>query len=336
MGSHRVTGPETASHETSVSPSKKERSNQSVLFESELLILRWLAMRFVLVWTLTALSISNLAVAQPAQVDRGATPAVSPDGLHIAFLSNRSGQSQVFVIQPDGTHEVQLTVSPEEKNPPHWMDRTTVIFSQTKDENSRLFAVDLDGKNLREIGSVPGRNPIPSPDGKQVVYMVGPWTATRFVFSGLHNEAPRQLTDGSSTTWTPIWSPDGKRIAFTRRDENWLNVWVMNADGSSPKQVSHVAHEEGQAQFPGWSADGKRLAVQVNGGPKDKRTAHLWTLDLASDTARKLGVHTQAYLDETPSWFPDGKRIAFQSNRTGRMEIWVMNADGSNQRQVTK
>jgi TolB protein len=58
-------------------------------------------------------------------------------------------------------------------------------------------------------------------------------------------------------------------------------------------------------------------------------------VDVASGEAHKLEAHEQPYLDETPFWFPDGKRIAFQSNRTGRMEVWVMNADGSRQRQVT-
>ena len=57
--------------------------------------------------------------------------------------------------------------------------------------------------------------------------------------------------------------------------------------------------------------------------------------DLASGATRKLASHTEAYLDETPSWFPDGKRLAFQSNRTGRMEVWVMNADGSAARQLS-
>ncbi len=287
-------------------------------------------------WALALLSLSPVAWAQAARTDQGAAPAVSPDGSSIAFLSNRSGPAQVFVIRADGTGEIQLTTSPEDKNHPHWLDSKTIFFSQTEGEKSRMFAIDSDGKHLRVIGEVPGRNPVPSPDDKQVIYMVGPWTATRFVLSGLHNETPRELTNGSSTTWTPAWSPDGKEVAFTRRDDGWLNVWIMNADGSSSKQISHVPHDEGQAQVPAWSSDGKRLAVQVNGGSKDRPSAHIWMVDLASGSARKLGEHEEVYVDETPSWFPDGKRIAFQSNRTGQMEIWVMDADGGHQREITR
>jgi TolB protein len=55
-----------------------------------------------------------------------------------------------------------------------------------------------------------------------------------------------------------------------------------------------------------------------------------------SGAATRLNPHASPYLDETPSWFPDGKRIAFQSDRSGRMEIWVMNTDGSGATQVTK
>jgi TolB protein len=58
-------------------------------------------------------------------------------------------------------------------------------------------------------------------------------------------------------------------------------------------------------------------------------------VEVQTGEARKLAPHDRAYLDETPSWFPDGKRIAFQSNRTGRMEVWIMSADGSGPEQVT-
>ena len=64
--------------------------------------------------------------------------------------------------------------------------------------------------------------------------------------------------------------------------------------------------------------------------------AHVWLVDANTGAARKLAPHDRAYLDETPAFFPDGKRIAFQSDRTGRMEIWVMNVDGTGAKQVTK
>ena len=67
-----------------------------------------------------------------------------------------------------------------------------------------------------------------------------------------------------------------------------------------------------------------------------ENTAHIWVIDVKSGAATKLNPHSTPYLDETPSWFPDGKRIAFQSDRSGRMEIWTMNADGSGAVQVTK
>jgi TolB protein len=59
-------------------------------------------------------------------------------------------------------------------------------------------------------------------------------------------------------------------------------------------------------------------------------------VDVASGAATKLGAHDTPYHDEVPAWFPDGKRIAFQSDRTGRVEVWVMGVDGGGQRQVTR
>ncbi len=90
-------------------------------------------------------TISVVAGGQSAPVDHGASPGVSPDGTRIAFLSNRSGQSQVFVIQADGTGEMQVTFSPEEKNRPQWIDRETIVFSVTDGDQSRMYAIDVDG-----------------------------------------------------------------------------------------------------------------------------------------------------------------------------------------------
>ena len=266
----------------------------------------------------------------------GSLPSVSPDGSYIAFVSNRGGNEDVFVIAADGTGERQLTHSPEEEGAVGWTaDGKQIVFSVFANAASHLYSIDADGKNQREIGLVPGRGPMLSPDGKRLVYMAGTWTATRLMVSALDGSNVRQVPTGSPIAWNSHWSPDGQRIAFTGRDDSSgkLAVFVMKADGSERRQVTHLAPEEGNAQWPVWSPDGHQLAIQVN--RLKEHTAHIWVVDAASGQAQKLAAHDQPYLDETPSWFPDGKRIAFQSDRTGRMEIWVMNSDGSGQRQVT-
>jgi TolB protein len=147
---------------------------------------------------------------------------------------------------------------------------------------------------------------------------------------------PQSITDGSFIAWNNHWSPDGKRIAFTSRSDpkTELAIFVMNADGTERREFSHFTVASGNAQWSVWSPDGHQLAIQVN--QTREHSANIWVIDSATGEARKLAPHDQPYLDETPAWFPDGKRIAFQSNRSGKMEVWVMNADGSGARQVTR
>ena len=251
-------------------------------------------------------------------------------------MSNRGGADDVFVISTDGSNERQLTRTPEPEGNLAWSVAGKILFSVFKDETSRLYAIDADGKNQREIAHVPGRGPTLSLDGKRLVYMAGSWTATKLMVSLLDGSNAKQITDGSSIAWNNHWSPDGKLIAFTGRNDpkGEVAIFVVNADGESRRQVTHIPAEEGGAQWPVWSPNGRRLAVQVN-SRRQKGSAHIWIVDVATGNAHKLAAHNEAYLDETPVWLPDGKHLAFQSNRTGRMEVWVMNADGKRARQIT-
>ena len=267
----------------------------------------------------------------------GGLPVVSPDGSHIAFLSNRSGAEQLFVISTDGTGELQLTTTPDEKTALAWTaDGKQILFSAFSNDTSRLCAINPDGTKQREIAKVPGRAPTLSPDGTRLLYMTGTWTATRLMISASDGSNPQPITDGSSIAWNSHWSPDGKRIVFTSRSDSKseLAIFLMNADGTGRHQVTHFTAGSGNAQWPVWSPDGHQLAIQVN--RIREHDAHIWIINATNGDARKLAAHDQPYLDETPAWFPDGKRIAFQSSRTGSMEVWVMNTDGSGMRQITR
>jgi TolB protein len=288
-------------------------------------------MLFMVLATLLALPMQNI----PAQKD--GYPSVSPDGAYLAFTSTRTGDEQVFVISPDGSHEKQLTSSKDKKNAPYWNREGAILFSTDDDDgSSRLFSVMPDSSNLRQIGKVPGRNPKLAPDGEHVIYAVGPWTASRLMLSELRNPKPRQLTGNDSTVWTGWWSPNGKQIAYASQDAaHELHVWTMHADGSNQRQITQVAAQEGRAQWPVWSPDSRQLAIQVGRYNSTESTSHIWVVNLTTSLATKLVPHDQRVLDETPAWFPDGKHIAFQSNRSGRMSIWAMKSDGTELRQIT-
>src|SRR5262249_47730329 len=143
----------------------------------------------------------------------------------------------------------------------------------------------------------------------------------------------RNISPNAGFDYDPAWSPDGKMIALvTAIRGQGPRVWLMNADGTNRRRVTDSNDAE---ERPSWSRDSRYLAFQSAKRGAGLHDAYIHAVEIATGADRRLGTHDKPYLDETPSWFPDGKRIAFQSNRAGRMEVWVMNADGSNQRQVT-
>ena len=294
-------------------------------------------MRIRFAFTIAALLAAVTATAQtPAPPPiHGSAPSISPDGSKIAFLAERDGATDVFIIASDGTGEVRLTRTPEQESQPGWSaDGTRIWFTVFADGASRIYSMGLDGADRKLLGTVPGRAMRISPDGSTILYWTGSWTSMKLFASNLDGSAARQLTDGGGVVWGARWSPDGRQIAFADKDAaGLLQIFVVNADGSGRRQVSRPNPSDLREQMPAWSPDGAQLAVQ--GGAKGE-PAHIWVVDVATGAGRKLAAHAEAYQDEVPAWFPDGRRIAFQSDRTGRMEIWVMDADGAQPRQVTK
>lgn len=282
-----------------------------------------------------------LAAQQPPRpMMNGGLPSVSPRGDAIAFVSNRAGTYDVYIASTDGSQLMRVTENAESESAPFWTLDNRVVFSVWADNVSTIYAASARSPVPTIIGKVNGRQPIITPDGKKVIYSSGQYPSLQVEESALDGTGVRQLSKSPSPQFNAVYSPDQSQIAFARSDSTrQLQVWVMNADGSGERQLTRFSADEGSPQWPAWSPDGSRLAIQsgkYNRNAPTENTAHIWVIDVKTATGTKLSAHTTPYLDETPSWFPDGKSIAFQSNRSGRMEVWVMNADGTGARQVTK
>ena len=137
-----------------------------------------------------------------------------------------------------------------------------------------------------------------------------------------------RLTNDPASDRSPVWSPDGNRIAFvTERDAGSPHIYVMNADGSQPMRLSNGP---GNDDSPSWSPDGSRIAFASTRDGRSK----IYVMNVDGSNVVRL-TDTPNADDVVPAWSPDGTRIAFYSNRDGNREIYVMNADGSQQTRLT-
>jgi Tol biopolymer transport system component len=117
---------------------------------------------------------------------------------------------------------------------------------------------------------------------------------------------------------TPVWSPDGSRIAFVRSGDNDIWIYVVRRDGSGLCRI-------GSGLEPSWSPDGSRIAFQAEAGG----TSAVFTMRTDGSDRRQL-THPRLVFDGTPDWSPDGRRIAFTRDNDRFSVIHVMKADGTN------
>jgi dipeptidyl aminopeptidase/acylaminoacyl peptidase len=138
---------------------------------------------------------------------------------------------------------------------------------------------------------------------------------------------PRSFASSTRIEFSPQYSPDGKRVAFSSSRSGQMEIWVANAEGGNPVQLTNFAEHNGT---PRWSPDGRWIAFDRH----FKDRWHIFVMASDGGHARQL---TSDERDEViPSWSRDGNWIYYASNRTGRFEVWKSPAEGGKGIQVTR
>jgi Tol biopolymer transport system component len=264
----------------------------------------------------------------------------------IAFVSNRDGNPDVYVMNHDGSQATNLTHDPADDHAPAFSpDGSKIAFVSDRDGNPDIYVMNADGTDVRRVVSLPGYDDSPSwspdssmiafadntdLDGHQVNYQL-------YVANADGSEVTRLTTDlALDHSSRPAWSPDGTRIAFTNgRFVHPTNcparggcpvgvvpeILVAASDGSQVQRLSTVE----DASAPEWSPDGSRIAFRSSG--------HIFVM---RDDGRDIHRVTEGpSIDGAPSWSPDGTKLVFASELDGDQGIDVVDATGSDRTRLT-
>ena len=184
-----------------------------------------------------------------------------------------------------------------------------------------------------------------APGGKTAiadVYVVGeivvassraaPSTPGKFQLYAVERSNLAQLTKLTPATDTasasdPAFSPDGSRIAFVSQRDGNAEIYVMNADGTGTTRVSNDPQPDGR---PSFMPDGQSLVFH---SPRTAGKQEIWAVNVDGTALTQL---TRDSVNSSPAVSPDGQIIAYVSTRNKDGDIWLMNRDGTNQRQFTR
>ncbi len=259
---------------------------------------------------------------------------VAPEFRIVYTCRSGADPSEIYTMNPDGTHRTRLTNDAVADSHPAWSpDRTRIAFNRVASGMYEdIFVMNSDGSgmtNLTPDSPDFDRNPSWSPgDGRIAFFSIRGGGASDLYAMNADGSGVVNLTNDIWASQEPRWSPDGTRIAFTdnRGAGGEYNIYIMNADGTGVVQLTD--NPGSQDYGPDWSPDGQRIVFCT------------WTTNrevqiINADGTGQVNLTNHAAQDDWPKWSPDGSRILFATNRDGNYELYTMAPDGSDLRNLT-
>jgi Tol biopolymer transport system component len=207
---------------------------------------------------------------------------------------------------------------------PSWSpDGQRLAFYSERDGRGDIYVMNADGSGEQRLTDTAADEGYPSwsPDGRTITFDSDRDGNFEIYAMDADGGNVRRITNHPARDVSASWAPDGSEIAFmSDRGGSGFDIYVMRPDGTGIEKRTTT----GTSWFPVFSPDNTRLAFHIG------RDVHIAARDGSSLTRLTVDPENGMF----PSWSPDGKRLAFMSWRNGRTELFVMNADGNDQRKL--
>ncbi|HZQ64955.1 MAG TPA: hypothetical protein VFA66_06995 [Gaiellaceae bacterium] len=290
-----------------------------------------------------ALAAAAVATAVAGTAARATPPG--PNGL-IVYQAKAGKHVQLFTVRPDGSGVRQLTrFGDSDAVHAAWSpDGRTIAFERDFANRALVYTMSAAGGDLRPL-TPKGLQGLPaySPDGETIVFDRTLPTGDGLWSMNADGSGARQLThnrpagrDECRCDGSPVFSPDGKRIAFVRTITDLQTaVFAVDANGRGLKQLT--SWRTGVSAKLDWSPDGSRLVVSSPQAERPDVASNVITLRPDGTGVQQLTHETAPNVRDLADGFsPDGKKIIFaRTIDGGPFQVYVMNADGTGVKQLT-
>jgi TolB protein len=269
----------------------------------------------------TATQINAVSVFETGKIAFFSPPQ---HGWEVAFVSERDGNPEIYVINADGSNPRRLTDHEALDGGPTWSpDGSQIAFCSARDGNMEIYVMDASGGNLRRLTDNPAADMEPawSPDGRQIVFTSDRDGIAELYVINADGSDPQRLTNNAVVDASPAWSPVSGEIVFTSRPAQSSELFLINDDGSGMQQISNLFGANGW--YPAWAPDGRLMSFTSD---RDNE-ANIYTLDWQNKTVQQL-TKESIWLTST-DWSPDGGWIAFMAGYDGNADLFVMDTTGT-------
>lgn len=253
--------------------------------------------------------------------------------LRIAFVSNRRGNEDIYLMTPNGEADPvsNLTNNPARDWDPAWSptgDR--IIFNTDRDGHDTLYVMSADGSNTGPLFSVDTHNDYDaswSPDGKRIVFASDRAGMGREIFvANSDGTNIIQITDDKTLKGDPIWSPDGTELVFWKQENNGeIHMYRLNPETEAILRITSLGPANGA---PVWVGD--TIFFDTN------REGFWYIFSMASNGDSPERISTDGVNSGRVTVAPDNSRLAFVTDRDESEEIYTMNLDGTSLRRLTE